>query len=122
MWKFIISLVLSAICSVALWGDGGVGTLKLVNEAFYWGIIGLTSGAFLLILRTGFLGLLFEGFYKIQSLVTPRSRAMQRVDNQLKEDDHFQFWKERVMSAGMSVCFGIGAGLSLLSFAGVLIM
>ena len=122
MWKFLMSLMLSVICSVVLWGSEGIGSLTLINEAFYWGIIGLTFGAFLLILRTGFLSLLFEGFYKIQSLVTPRSRAMERVDDQLKEDHRFLFWKERVMTAGMSVCFGIGAGLSMLSFAGVLMM
>ena len=117
-----MSLILSVICSIVLWGSEGVGSLKLVNEAFYWGIIGLTFGAFLLVLRTGFLALLFEGFYKIQSLVTPRSRAMQRVDDQLKENHRFLFWKERVMLTGMSVCLGIGVGLSLLSFAGVLMM
>ncbi|MGA9289539.1 MAG: DUF3899 domain-containing protein [Anaerobacillus sp.] len=122
MWKFLVSLILSVVCSVILWGSEGIGSMKLVNESFYWGIIGLTVGAFLLILRTGFLSLLFEGFYKLQSLVTPRSRAMQRVDDLLKEDHRFLFWKERVMATGISLCFGIGTGLSVLSCAGVLMM
>ncbi|WP_270180174.1 DUF3899 domain-containing protein [Alkalihalobacillus sp. CinArs1] len=118
MRRYGLALLGSFIVAFMFWFIQG-DAIQFVNRSFYWGIIALTVGTILVVLKSGFLTLLFEGFSKIHRMIVPRSRSMERVDEQVKRDPSFTDWKERVLVSGILICYGAGTGLTGLSVAGV---
>ncbi|WP_053365709.1 DUF3899 domain-containing protein [Bacillus sp. FJAT-27245] len=61
--------------------------IEIVNSSFLAGISFLLASAIFLILKTGFLTLFLEGFNKLGSFISPKSRAMEREDERAREDE-----------------------------------
>lgn len=122
MHKYGLAFLASLLLATTFWFVRGDNVLHFINSSFYWGIIALTIGTGLFVLKTGFLNLLFEGFSKIHRMIVPRSRSMERVDEQVNRDHRFTDWKDRVLVSGILMCLGTGTGLTGISIAGVLIL
>ncbi|QSS99715.1 DUF3899 domain-containing protein [Pontibacillus sp. ALD_SL1] len=115
---FVIPMALSAIILALCYGLGDFELIHMVNTAFYWGLISLTIGTFLHIIQTGFFRLFTSGFKQLKR----RTRSAERVDRRLKEDRELQSWKRGVSDKSRVMFLGIGIGLILSAFGGVLML
>lgn len=94
----------------------------LINGSFYYGLISLTIGACFYILHTGFLDLFLEGFKKLSTVITPKSRSLERTDEKLKEDASLRLWKQSVFKNAELLFLGIGSGMTLFSLTALFIV
>lgn len=115
---FVIPMALSAMILVLCYGLGGFGLIHMVNTAFYWGLISLTIGTFLHIIQTGFFQLFTSGFKQLKR----RTRSAERVEQQLKEDRQLQNWKRGFLNKSRIMLLGIGLGMTISAFGGVLML
>ncbi|KGP91523.1 hypothetical protein N780_20030 [Pontibacillus chungwhensis BH030062] len=115
---FVIPMALSAIILVLCYGLGNFELVHMVNTAFYWGLISLTVGTFLHIIQTGFFRLFTSGFKQLKR----RTRSAERVEQMLKEDGELQSWKRGVLNKSRVMLLGIGLGLTLSAFGGVMML
>ncbi len=71
--------------------------IEFVNRSFLVGISLLLASAIFLILKTGFLTLFLEGFTKVGSFISPKSRAMEREDERAREDESLAEFKRGLL-------------------------
>ncbi|AQQ54592.1 DUF3899 domain-containing protein [Planococcus lenghuensis] len=67
--------------------------LEVINGAFMVGLITAIIAASIKIMQSGFLELFLDGFQRLGQAVTGRSNAMERADEQLKQDASLQEFK-----------------------------
>ncbi|WP_059173142.1 DUF3899 domain-containing protein [Bacillus sp. FJAT-27445] len=95
--------------------------LEIINRSFLAGIIFLLASAIFLILKTGFLGLFLDGFHKLGSFITPKSRAMEREDERAREDESLAEFKGSLLSKLSTYTSLIGLSSISASLLGLLI-
>jgi hypothetical protein len=66
---------------------------EVIDRAFMVGIISLLVAAAFLILKTGFLSLFMNGFNKLGSFISPKSRAMEREDERAADNEKLKEFK-----------------------------
>ncbi|MBV6684712.1 DUF3899 domain-containing protein [Bacillus sp. JRC01] len=92
----------------------------LADAAFLIGLCLLILGVSSLIMKTGFLTPVAEGFKTIGEWMIRRSRSMERTDDLIKRDHDFQAFKSNLFTRITQSTFIMGA-CSILIAIGILI-
>lgn len=90
----------------------------IVNSSFMVGLIALLIAVSIKIMQSGFLALFFEGFQKIGQSMSVRSHAMERAEEQLKNDEALQEFKAKtgnLLFRGVAACSVVSLSLSMIS-------
>ncbi|WP_257347460.1 DUF3899 domain-containing protein [Pseudalkalibacillus decolorationis] len=116
MVSYILLILFSVVALIAGQMVTDTDTLTMINLSFFWGLISIMVGACCYIFQTGFLDLFLEGFKKIAAVTVPKSRSLERVDKQLKEDAFLRSWKQSIFTKAKILFLGIGSGMTLFSF------
>lgn len=93
----------------------------LADSAFLIGLCLLILGVSAMILKTGFLSPIVEGFKIIGERMIRRSRSMERADDLIQKDHDFQAFKSTLSTRITQGTFIMGA-CSILISVGILIV
>lgn len=91
----------------------------LSNIAFLIGLILIIIAALALILHTGFLTPLIQGFKIIGERMIRKSRSAEQADSQIKNDHNMQAFKANLATSITQSTFIVGAGSILTSVIGI---
>ncbi|SEN50898.1 protein of unknown function [Terribacillus saccharophilus] len=91
----------------------------LSNIAFLIGLILIIIAAIALILHTGFLTPLIQGFKIIGERMIRKSRSAEQADSQIKNDHNMQAFKANLATSITQSTFIVGAGSILTSVIGI---
>jgi hypothetical protein len=81
---------------------------EIIDRSFLIGIISLLVAAAFLILKTGFLSLFMNGFNKLGSFISPRSRGMEREDVRAADNEQLKEFKANLYSRILNAAFFFG--------------
>lgn len=117
--KKIGAFLLFILVWIGLKGVSNLSLVDFINRSFLIGLIALLLGACFLIMQSGFLSLFLEGFKRIGSFVTPKSRAMERTEQLIKEDAGWQSFKRKISVNVAIYAFLIGFSSITVSLIGL---
>ncbi|MBS4196055.1 DUF3899 domain-containing protein [Lederbergia citri] len=117
MKVFVSSLSVSMIITLLMAKASIVSKANTshINALFMSGLLLLLIGAILFVIKSGFLSLFFQGFVKIRETFIRQPHFMKVVNDNIQNDISFSIWKENVTKHSMSLAFGIGLGMILIS-------
>lgn len=121
MYKKFSVFFLLILIWVAIKAADFLTLIDWINYSFLVGILGLMVAACFVIIKTGFLSLFMNGFRIIGSYMTPKARAMEQVDEMIKEDENFQEFKKNITSKLAILSFQIGISSILISIIGLIV-
>ena len=90
-----------------------------INYSFMGGLIFLMAGAVFWILRSGFMDLFLLGFRKLGAYAVIKPKAMDHIDEMVKDDEHYQAFRQRVGHLVTAGSLLAAAGSLLVSAAGM---
>ncbi|WP_181884348.1 DUF3899 domain-containing protein [Neobacillus piezotolerans] len=114
---FILFIIMWLIAKFVL----SMSWIEFINHSFLAGISFLMASAIFLILKTGFLTLFMEGFNKVGSFISPKSRAMEREDERAKEDESLAEFKGSLLRHLITYTSLIGFSSVSVSLLGLII-
>ncbi|MGX1262266.1 hypothetical protein RKD55_000070 [Rossellomorea marisflavi] len=95
--------------------------MNLTDSSFLVGLSLLVVAVSFMILKSGFLTPVSDGFKIIGERMIRKSRAMGRADELIKKDHEYQAFKKNISSRITQGTFTMGTCSILFSFAGILI-
>ncbi|MEH7306629.1 DUF3899 domain-containing protein [Neobacillus drentensis] len=119
--KKLIPFLLTTLVWIVIKKAADLSLVDLINHSFLAGIISLLAGACFVIFQSGFLSLFFHGFRTLGSFATPRSRAMERVDQLVSEDEGWQHFKNKLAGQMALSSFLIGFSSIAVSLVGLVL-
>ncbi|NHM31716.1 DUF3899 domain-containing protein [Neobacillus terrae] len=118
--KKVVCFLLLLIFWFYIKAAGYVTLLEWINQSFLVGIAALMAGACMVIFKSGFLTLFFQGFRTIGSFITPKSNAMERAEALLNEDELIIDFKKSFASKAAFFAFLLGASSITVSIIGLI--
>ena len=91
---------------------------ETINITFMVGLMALVIAAFIKILQSGFFVLFLDGFKKMGSSLSSNSNAMNRAEQQLKNDISLQKFKQQVgkwLFQSITACAIVSLSLSVVN-------
>jgi hypothetical protein len=119
--KKLVAFLLFILVWIGLKVVSNLSLVDFINQSFLVGMIALLIGACFVIFQSGFLSLFFEGFKRIGSFVTPKSRAMERTNRLIEEDAGFQSFKKNLSKNVVIWAFLIGFSSITVSVIGMVL-
>lgn len=95
--------------------------MNLTDSSFLVGLFLLVVAVSSMILKSGFLAPVSDGFKIIGERMIRKSRAMGRADELVQKDHEYQAFKAKIHSRITQGAFTMGTCSILFSFAGILI-
>jgi hypothetical protein len=119
--KKIIAFLLIILVWIVIKNASDLSQVDFINRSFLVGIISLLVGSCFIIFQSGFLSLFFQGFRAIGSLVSPKSRAMERTDQLVSEDEGWQNFRKEFSGPLAMSSFLIGFSSIAVSLVGLVL-
>jgi len=119
--KKLIPFLLTILVWIVIKKGADLSQVDFINHSFLVGIISLSAGACFVIFRSGFLSLFFKGFRMLGSFAAPKSRAMERADQLVSEDEGWQRFKNKLTGQLALSTFLIGCSSLAVSLVGLVL-
>lgn len=117
--KNIITFMLTVTVWIVIKIASDLSLVDFINNSFLVGIISLLAGACIVIFRSGFLSIFFQGFRVMNSFIAPRSNAMERAEQLVAEDERWQNFKIKYSSQVAVSALWIGFSSITVSLIGL---
>ena len=119
--KKLIPFLLTILVWIVIKKAADLSQVDFINHSFLVGIISLSAGACFVIFQSGFLSLFFRGFRTIGTFASHKSRAMERADQLVSEDEGWQRFKNKLAGQlALSACL-IGFSSIAVSLVGLVL-
>ena len=119
MKSYIWTMTLSAAFWLIMKPVFSLSLTDWINYSFMGGLIFLMAGAVFWILRSGFMDLFLLGFRKLGAYAVIKPKAMDHIDEMVKDDEHYQAFRQRVGHLVTAGSLLAAAGSLLVSAAGM---